>query len=611
MAKETKLPAIPHSTDPAVKALKEALEVRLGRRGDSLDRAVTVRDLYEGGVISLSGMPTLPTIVTGGGDITPTVVVDDNVDLSVPPAPTTLVANGAFVGILVHWDITTRTDLTAHIYRNTVDDRSTAVVIGTAAGHIYSDLVGYGKTYYYWVRLMSVAQILGPFNAVAGTIGVTSLKVSDVIAELSDELNQSHLAGVLSTKIDKIDVIEGGLATVVSESAALVATTATLNTTVGTHSSTIQNHTSSLNGISAENYVKIDLGANAISGYGLAAGPSGSEFAVLADSFKISNSSGSKIVPFFVQGGTTYIKSAMIADASIDMAKIGNLTVDMADVTGTLTANHVSAINVTSNMIQASVSLSSPIISAGTITSASIYSSYINGGVIEGVLILSGAVGLVTDYGNPHYGYDGGVVSDVTATGNSTTTAARLNIKPYNYYQTAAPVPHVKNPASAFWRYRRQHITPQISGSVVLAPIGGLINSNPHTNIRHCIVRITVKQSPYGGIDSWRDFEIRSFNSGDDETKTVTLTATIGYFYYTLTYQYRTETGTDGWTTYYYHRIVAHTLTFTVTPTTAVSFNENTSTGYYADVSVLSIDANYCNVGTRSIRIWDTAENAY
>ena len=51
MSKETRVPAIPNSSDPAVKAIKEALEVRLGRRGSDLDRAITVRELYENGVI--------------------------------------------------------------------------------------------------------------------------------------------------------------------------------------------------------------------------------------------------------------------------------------------------------------------------------------------------------------------------------------------------------------------------------------------------------------------------------------------------------------------------------------------------------------------------------
>ena len=42
----------------------------------------------------------------------------------------------------------------------------------------------------------------------------------------------------------------------------------------------------------------------------------------------------------------TYMETAMIADASIDTAKINNLTVDFATVTGVLTASQIEAIQI-------------------------------------------------------------------------------------------------------------------------------------------------------------------------------------------------------------------------------------------------------------------------
>jgi len=217
LAKETKLPAIPHSQDPAVKALKEALEVRLGRRGDKLDRAITIRDLYENGVINLRGMPTLT--VGGGNFIQPAPIWDDT---SQPPAPTNVSANGAFVGIVVAWDRPNRRDLTAEIYRNTVDDRATSVLTGTSAGHIYSDLVGHGQTYYYWVRYVSEAGVTGPYNGTAGTVGVTNIAISDIVDDLSDAIGQTHLSTALSTEIDAIAINGNSITAEVSDRIAAI-----------------------------------------------------------------------------------------------------------------------------------------------------------------------------------------------------------------------------------------------------------------------------------------------------------------------------------------------------------------------------------------------------
>ena len=141
MSKETKIPAIPNSSEPSIKALKEATEVRLGRRGDPLDRGITVRDLYEGGVIKVRGFPIIPLATDTSISVKPIVG-----DTSAPPAPTGLTASGAFVGILLQWDEPSRSDLTTYIWRNTVDILTSAVLIGTAQGEIFSESGGNGST---------------------------------------------------------------------------------------------------------------------------------------------------------------------------------------------------------------------------------------------------------------------------------------------------------------------------------------------------------------------------------------------------------------------------------------------------------------------------------
>ena len=192
MSRETQLPAIPNSSDPSVKALKEATEVRLGRRGDPLDRGLTVRDLYENGVINVSGLPDLSVGGGSGGlPIRPRPIIGDT---SPPPAPVNFTAVGGFTGILVSWGKPPRKDLTAHIYRNTVDDISTAVFIAVSVGQIFSDSVTHGSTYYYWVRFVSAAEVTGPFNATAGTVAVTST-INDAIPDAT--INVAKIANLV------------------------------------------------------------------------------------------------------------------------------------------------------------------------------------------------------------------------------------------------------------------------------------------------------------------------------------------------------------------------------------------------------------------------------
>ena len=82
-------------------SLKENLDILLGHRGDPLNRAVTFQDLIETGIVKLASGVSLFS-----GEIANLVPESqDFPDLAIPPAPTTLAANGAFQSILVTWDL--------------------------------------------------------------------------------------------------------------------------------------------------------------------------------------------------------------------------------------------------------------------------------------------------------------------------------------------------------------------------------------------------------------------------------------------------------------------------------------------------------------------------
>ena len=100
------LPAVPSNLESDLKAyleaLGEALEIRLGRRGDDLDRAVTLRELTEAGLVTtIKAQPFDPN-----RDITKDTVGVSPVGglvVTVPPPPSNFVASGAFKNVVLTW----------------------------------------------------------------------------------------------------------------------------------------------------------------------------------------------------------------------------------------------------------------------------------------------------------------------------------------------------------------------------------------------------------------------------------------------------------------------------------------------------------------------------
>lgn len=110
---------------------------------------------------------------TGGGPASG--YVDPRPVGSPPPAPTNLVVVGAFRTIILSWDLT---DYINHsyceIWRNTVNDRTSATLVGKSTSNGYNDVsVTATTTYYYWVRAVNIEGSTGDYNAgtTAGTSG--------------------------------------------------------------------------------------------------------------------------------------------------------------------------------------------------------------------------------------------------------------------------------------------------------------------------------------------------------------------------------------------------------------------------------------------------------
>ena len=199
----TKLPGlknIPPKTERELKLaledLKQALEIRLGLRGDPLDRAVTLRELKDSNVVKVTNSAVGVTDGIKPPD-------EDPGDLTVPPSPTGLTAAGAFTSIILKWNIPSYGNHAfTEIWRSQDNNLAGAELVSTAGGQVYSDDVGYAQTYFYWIRFVSVANVPGPWNDTEGTSAQTAVDVGAVMQTLSENLQNLPGYSTLTTLID-------------------------------------------------------------------------------------------------------------------------------------------------------------------------------------------------------------------------------------------------------------------------------------------------------------------------------------------------------------------------------------------------------------------------
>ena len=189
--KVPQLPAVPTDASPTTKQwmsdIKEALEIRLGRRGDVRDRAVTLRELIESGLAKdLSNRPYDPN-ADASVDFVP--FFEGPEDLAVPPKPTTLTAHAGLTKIILSWTdgwTVFGNHSYTEVYRHSSNSLGDAIIIGTTGAGLFTDNVDPLTEYYYWVRHVSTTNVKGPFsnsaNATAGQVTSTFLADNAVIA---------------------------------------------------------------------------------------------------------------------------------------------------------------------------------------------------------------------------------------------------------------------------------------------------------------------------------------------------------------------------------------------------------------------------------------------
>ena len=192
--------------------LKQNLEVLQGNRGDKLDRAVTFRDLLDTGIVRLAA-----GVTNFNGNSSSVAVVNEVPNLIIPPAPTNLQASGAFQNIILEWNLQIYAGHSfVQVFRHTSDVISSATLIAQVSGFtgVYSDAVGSGADFYYWVRAVNQNGVTGPFNSSTGTRGQTAPDVNFLLSTLTGAITSSELASSLSTPIGQIPGINTSISTI-------------------------------------------------------------------------------------------------------------------------------------------------------------------------------------------------------------------------------------------------------------------------------------------------------------------------------------------------------------------------------------------------------------
>ena len=158
------LPSIVSTLPNDVRNFLQRVKETLDGAMTGTNRFVTASELVTGGVATVD---PFGNIITATDPVT--------IDLSPPPTATGLTAIGALTTIMLEWDDPLYANFAhAEIWRAGVDNQGLAVLIGTSTGVLYADSVDAQSSYYYWVRFVSKAGIVGAFNAIAGVHGMTS-----------------------------------------------------------------------------------------------------------------------------------------------------------------------------------------------------------------------------------------------------------------------------------------------------------------------------------------------------------------------------------------------------------------------------------------------------
>ena len=216
----TKVPAIidiPADIDPKIKrvldSLKEASEVRLGRRGDPRDRAITLRELVDSGLaIELKDEPFNPNAGAGTTDFALPAFVQPDPSAPVPPTPTGLSAGSAFTTITLSWDDPQISNLAfTEVWRNGSNNLGSATRVDTVSANVWSDTVDTAQTFYYWIRHVNTNSVTGTFSSSvnATTAQVNAARIENAIIDNTKLVDKTLTNAKIANETITADILAG------------------------------------------------------------------------------------------------------------------------------------------------------------------------------------------------------------------------------------------------------------------------------------------------------------------------------------------------------------------------------------------------------------------
>ena len=216
----TKVPAIidiPADIDPKIKrvldSLKEASEVRLGRRGDPRDRAITLRELVDSGLaVELKDNPFDPNAGTGEIDFALPPFVQPDPSAPVPPTPTGLSAGAAFTTITLNWNDPQISNLAfTEVWRNGSDNLGSATRVDTVSASVWSDTVDTAQTFFYWIRHVNTNSVTGTFSSSvsATTAQVNAARIENAIIDNTKLVDKTLTNAKIADETVTADILAG------------------------------------------------------------------------------------------------------------------------------------------------------------------------------------------------------------------------------------------------------------------------------------------------------------------------------------------------------------------------------------------------------------------
>lgn len=326
--------------------------------------------------------------------------------------------------------------------QTTVNDPSTGVAaLGTALSTLQSTVTAQGADI--TSAQSAITTLQGTVNDGSTGVAATAAAVSALGTRVTTAEGSITSQGSAITALQS--TVNNGSTGVVATASALATLTTTvtvtqagqistlsgqytsLSTTVGGHTATISSHTTSINGLSAEYMVKINVNGR-VSGFGLYGGAT-SAFVILADRFAIVSPVDNSVtgIPFIVQATSTtvggvfvpagvYINDAFIQNGTITNVKIANASIDDAKISN-LSANKITTGTLDTSRLNidgATITSSGGVLRVGTLSVANLYA-----GMITATQIAANGINLINTYSNGSVTMNAAAIYDqIVSSGN-------------------------------------------------------------------------------------------------------------------------------------------------------------------------------------------------